>query len=132
MKPMMQSKELFENLSQFYGTEAYYYWSILFPKCVLTDGVKYLADNAECYWMIDTIASHIPSASHKDERCKDIQFWKFKKGTPGNPHKLTCEADTDQVVITKDFYSTDFPLDEITIYVQWNGKYWVFMLPSEY
>lgn len=129
MKSMMTAEELSDNLSGFNGTEVYHAGCVLFSKCVLTDGVKFLADNAECYWMIDAIASHIVSASKKDARCKDMQFWTFRKGTP---HKLICEADSDKVVITQEYEMTDFPLDEIKIWAAWNGRYWVLMLPSEY
>jgi hypothetical protein len=43
-------------LSNFTGTEKYHRIS---RRHLLTDGTKYLADEAECFWMMDAIASHL-------------------------------------------------------------------------
>jgi hypothetical protein len=43
-------------LSYFTGTEKYYRIS---RRHLLTDGTKYLAEEAECFWMMDAIASHL-------------------------------------------------------------------------
>jgi hypothetical protein len=43
-------------LSHFTGTERYYRIS---RRHLLTDGTKYLAEEAECFWMMDAIASHL-------------------------------------------------------------------------
>lgn len=119
-----------ESLEQFTGTESYHRWSALFRNCVLTDGVKYLADEAGAYWLMDAIASHIPTTARKDERLQDMQFWKLvvKNGKA----VLSCEADSgEKAVTTQRIPYTDFPLEEIKIWVQ-RGEHWVFMLPSEY
>ena len=42
-------------LSHFTGTEKYYRIS---RRHLLTDGTKYLAKEAECFWLMDAIASH--------------------------------------------------------------------------
>lgn len=43
-------------LAQFTGTERYYR---IAPKFLITDGVKYLADSASCYWLINAAVSHL-------------------------------------------------------------------------
>ena len=43
-------------LTQFIGTTGYYRIS---RRHLLTDGTKYLAEEAECFWMMDAIASHL-------------------------------------------------------------------------
>jgi hypothetical protein len=47
---------LLSNLAQFTGTTQYYQ---ITARTVLTDGAKYLADAAGCYWLMDAIASHL-------------------------------------------------------------------------
>ena len=42
-------------LSHFTGTERYYRIS---RRHLLTDGTKYLAEEAECFWLIDAAISH--------------------------------------------------------------------------
>ena len=58
---MKSPQEIKFNLDCFTGTENYYRWSVLFPDVVLTDGAKYLAEAADAYWLMDLLASHLPS-----------------------------------------------------------------------
>jgi hypothetical protein len=50
-------------LSHFTGTGRYYRIS---RRHLLTDGTKYLADEAECFWMMDAIASHLSEIGTDD------------------------------------------------------------------
>ena len=43
-------------LSQFTGTAQY--WRVA-RQFVITDGVKYLAETAACFWLIDAAISHL-------------------------------------------------------------------------
>jgi hypothetical protein len=56
MKNELNSEVLFSNLAQFTGTTQYYQ---ITTRTVLTDGTRYLADAAGCYWLMDAIASHL-------------------------------------------------------------------------
>ena len=44
------------SLTEFTGTGQLYKISDRF---VLTDGTKFLADQAHCYWLMDAVASHL-------------------------------------------------------------------------
>jgi hypothetical protein len=50
-------------LSQFTGTERYYRIS---RRHLLTDGAKYLAEQASCFWMMDAIFIHLVEIGTKD------------------------------------------------------------------
>ena len=50
-------------LTQFTGTEKYCRIS---RRHLLTEGTKYLAEEAECFWMMDAIASHLSEIDTKD------------------------------------------------------------------
>jgi hypothetical protein len=113
------------NLHQFTGTENYYRHLL---GIVYTDGVQYLAQEAGAYWLIDAIASwQIDPVILKDWMLQEIQFWKLQVNSD-NSAVLSCERDTDDVVLTQDIPFTDFPLESIKLYL--NHK--VLMLPSEY
>lgn len=119
-------------LRQFTGTAAYTRWSILFRNFVLTDGAKYLAENAGAYWLMDTIASHV--GRYKDE---GFVVAKLKRGFIGDTYfDLTLEDGNDNVLAHQAIEYSDFPLDEITLYVipqeMESGNAWVILLPSEY
>lgn len=113
------------NLQQFTGSETIYrHWlGILY-----TEGVKYLAEEAGAYWLIDAIASWQPSPQVKqDPMLQEIQFWKLRVN-PDNSAVLTCERDSDDVALTQEIEFTDFPLEEVRLYLSNR----VLMLPSEY
>ncbi len=88
--------------------------------------IQYLAEKAGAYWLIDAIASHQPQVL-KDSMLQEIQFWKLKVNADQTA-QLICERDTGDVFLTQDIGFTDFPLDEIKLYLV-SG---VLMLPSEY
>jgi hypothetical protein len=58
-------------LNQFIGTEKYYRIS---RKHLLTDGTKYLAEEAECFWMMDAIASHLCEIGQSGRLCCSEQL----------------------------------------------------------
>lgn len=119
---MLKSEGLEAQLSQFTGTQ--YYYKHLGLK--LTDGVKFLCEQAGAYWLLDAIASHQPEVM-KDPMLAGIQFWTLKVNLDKSA-VLVCERDTDDPVITQKIEYTDFPLERIQLYVQQG----VVMLPSEY
>ena len=63
MKEVERTGNLTAALAHFTGTERYYRIS---PRHLLTDGAKYLADQAACYWMFDAIASHLSEIGTSD------------------------------------------------------------------
>jgi hypothetical protein len=128
----MNKEEIINGLANFYGTENWHRFSPLFRKHLLTDGVKWLADNANCYWLMDAICSY-HSKCMKDPKgmLQNIQFWTLK--VDGNKATLTCERDTDDVAIIQKIEYTDFPLPEIKLYVQPMGDgHFCILLPSEH
>jgi hypothetical protein len=132
---MKNATELQNELSHFYGTESYHKLTI-FPGIVGTDGVAYLAKNAECFWLIDEIASaQIHPKIRRNERLQEMQFWQLnvndRKGV------LVCCEDEGKPVYEKEISYTDFPLASQKIWVAAGGDpdgklFKVMMLPSEY
>jgi hypothetical protein len=49
-KAMMDAETLLQNLQHFGGSEQYYRH---FLGLCYTEGVKYLAENAQCFWLLD-------------------------------------------------------------------------------
>jgi hypothetical protein len=126
----MSNKLTLMDLQQFTGTEQYHRWSPLFKNYAITDGVKYMCDKANAYWLIDAIASYYGDVI-KDPMLADMQFWKLKVN-PDKSAVLTCERDTDDVAITQKIPYTDFPLPEIKLWVAQGDEGYVIYLPSEH
>lgn len=110
-------------LTEFTGTERYYRIS---RRQLLTDGTKFLADQAHCYWMMDAIASHLMEIGTTDwfvvvkTKVRDARATMIYEDGNGHEHAR------------QEIPYTDFPLAEITLYACWDGEHWVIMLPSEY
>ena len=107
------------DLEQFTGTEQYYkHWMGLH----YTDGVKYMAEVAGAYWLLDIIASY--------RRREPLQIWTLKVNRESEPMAVvTMREDAGEPVkVRQEIPYTDFPLDEIKLYLI-DG---VILLPSEY
>lgn len=105
-----------EDLQHFTGTTQYFSHHL---GIMYTDGIQYLAVNAQAYWLIDAIASY--------KRKERFQVWKFK--VSDNKGVLTMVEDEGKPIkVKQNIKFTDFPLDEIEIWVV-DG---VMILPSEY
>lgn len=118
----MTPDELQAGLGQFYCSEVYYeHW---LGRLVYTEGVKFLAENAGAYWLLDAIASYQPQPEVASE---PFQIWtlvvKDRSGT------LSMRADSNRpVLVSQEIEFTDFPLPEFKLWLT-DG---VLILPSEY
>ena len=111
------------DLHQFTGTE-YWYRHPFKRSITYTDGVKYVAEKAGAYWLIDEI---VFAQMEKHIAAEEFQLWKLQVN-PDHTALLTCEDGNGTVVLTKQLYFTDFPMDEISFSFTNN----VILLPSEY
>ena len=110
-------------LTEFTGTERYYRIS---RRHLLTDGTKFLADHARCYWMMDAIASHLSEIGVAD------WFVLVKTTVKNAAAVIVYEDGNGHEHARQEIPYTDLPLSEVTLYACWNGEHWVIMLPSEY
>lgn len=126
------------DLRQFTGTEQWHRWSPLFPKVLLTDGAKYVAEHGGkhgAYWLMDAIASYQNSDPiKKNPELQRFQLWTLEVA-PDKTAKLTCRADSDLPAKIKQFIDyTDFDLTEFSMYCLPTGDQQTrtILLPSEY
>ena len=115
------------DLEQFTGTTQYYEntFGLRF-----TDGVKYLADTAGAYWLIDLVESwqtkHIVKVA-------PFQVWRLQVDLEKHRAVAECWTDTpddenSQLIAQQKIPYTDFPLAEIELFCI-DG---VLLLKSEY
>lgn len=113
-------------LNQFTGSETFYrHWQGLL---LYTEGVLYVAEKGNAFWLIDAIASYQHSAKiTEDKKLQEIQFWELQVKEDQSA-TLFCWRDSDDLAFTQEIGFTDFPLERIEFYLT-NS---VLMLPSEY
>jgi hypothetical protein len=93
-----------------------------------TEGVKYLADQAECYWLLDAIGSYQPQLK-ADPELRFFQVWQLR--VDNHSALLTCWPDSPgqgKPSVSQSIEFTDFPLPEIKLF--WSEG--ILMLPREY
>ena len=123
------------NLCQFTGDPERYRHSLA-RRVIYTEGVKFVAEQGEAYWLIDELAftivgGEIQRAGQSDPRILELHFWRLDVND--NSATLTARADSDvEPFYIKEIPFTDFPLDHIDIWAGFDGEHWTLYLPSEH
>jgi len=125
---MKSATEIRNNMAHAIGTEGYTRHP-LFRGFVSTDGVQQLANDADCFWLIDAIASY--------RRIEDFQFWKLFVDVENQSAVLTMQEDSDKPeLVRQEIEYTSFPLQSVEFYVELGSidgqnPIFVLMLPTE-
>ncbi|MFD2826018.1 DUF6876 family protein [Leeuwenhoekiella polynyae] len=124
----IQSKQIQEHLQRFCGSETCY--TIPMLKTRYTEGVKYLVEAANCYWLITDAAVITKSLKHKSYFLV-IHFKRFSKEVQARLHKeaqITYADGNGTILFQQDYELTDLPLDELRLFFVDD----MLMLPNEY
>lgn len=84
-----------------------------------SEGVKYIAENAGAYWLIDVVL--IASKFEKlQQKCQGLEFWTLN--VTDSVGELACtdggmDGEEAKVVYSEQIPYTDFPLAKITLYL---------------
>ncbi len=114
---------ILSELKGFTGSEHYY--KSTFGKLNLTDGINFLRNKLNCYWLIDIIESvqHL----NKIQENKEFILWKIEVKDGG--FIVTSRSDTNTPILYKQKGTyTDFKLNEFEFYQVGD----VILLKSEY
>lgn len=117
-------QEVLNALPHFTGTENYYEHRMFGGgRLLLTDGVKYISEEAGAFWLIDAIASY----QRKLRSYTGMQVWTLQRKNDCEFFLECTDGNSNRLVYQKIPFS-DFCLNSIT--------YWlcegVLMLKSEY
>jgi hypothetical protein len=109
-------------LAQFCGTTNHYlHWT---RKYRYTDGVHYLAETANAYWLIDAVVSHQHTPS---VRVETFQAWELKRNADES-WTLWATDGNDKCIAMQPIEYSDFPLSTIKLFLTDR----CLMLPGEY
>lgn len=123
-----QVNKIKAELQHFIGSESFYKIPLIGTR--FTDGIKYLADAAECFWLV-TDASVIAKSLMSKSNFITVDF---KRLSETEREESQCEAlinysdGNGHIFETHKYHVTDFPLDELRLFFI-DGT---LMLPSEY
>ena len=123
-----QVNEIKEGLQHFHGTEMFYQIPLL--KTRFTDGLKYLSEVAECFWLITDTSVIAKSLMNRSEFIT-IDFKRLdkeKQDFTGYEAEIIYSDGNDTILEKQRYSLTDFPLDELRLFFVND----TLMLPSEY
>ena len=123
---MKSPSEILHNLARFSGSTQFTRFSPLFPKLLATEGVIYLAEACQSYWLLDVVGSIMPLPNIKKEAFLTVVYNK-EKG------KVTVNDGNGNILYEQIVSSPTFPLNEIKLFVcDGEGGTRIVLLPSEY
>ena len=123
-KETITPTELETALDSFTGTTQWYRHS-LFRSFLYTDGVKYLAENAGAYWLLDLICGF--QYEFAKMKTQEFQVWKLSV-SEDNTAILVCQDGNYRTIHEHELEFTDFPLKEVEVWLSGSVLY----LPSEH
>jgi hypothetical protein len=95
-------------------------------RCLITDGAKYLADEAGAYWLLDAAAAYLLELGTSD------WFVLMRLVVTESQAVLSLEDGNGGVRASQHIQFTDFPLLEQMLYACWNSDHWVLMPTLRY
>jgi hypothetical protein len=123
-----RANEILDGLKQFNGSETIFQIPLL--KTKYTDGIKYLAEAAQCFWLV-TDASVIAKSLQSKSYFITIDIKRFSEQERGikKCDAIVTYSDGNDVLILEQKYGyTDFPLEELRLFFVDD----TLMLPGEY
>ncbi len=114
--------ELQEGLNQFTGAIVWYQ-PLLYPQFLYTKGVRYLATNADCFWLLDFIFSNQSLAIITEET---FQVWKIER--ENDKASITVSDGNGNIIEVFPLFNTFFPFKKYTLWCI-QGR---LILPTEY
>ena len=119
-------------IAQCYGSDQPYIKHSLVKRLVFTDSIRWIREAADCFWLIDAIASY-----QSELMQQPFQVWKFN--VVNKSGILTCEDGNGGELVRQEIEYTDFPLDKIELWCELGGygseanwtEAMILMIPSE-
>ena len=118
----MDQETLRAELRQFTGSTEFYRH---FTQLMYTEGVRFLAEQARLYWLIDAIASWQPHAL-RDPALREFQLWELR--ITETEAVVVCLRDSEDEAFRQKLEHADSALDYVRLYVEGG----TLLLPSEH
>ncbi len=119
-----QGLQLQNNLGYCTGSENLYYHSMC-KALNYTDGVRLLAKEGECYWLLDIVASVFKKLQGQEFNTIKLDVYRLGNGSTKAIFRI--EDGNNKLIYQQIIDYTDFPLDSIKLFYTNN----VLFLPSE-
>lgn len=128
----MNGDELKSGMRDFLGgSDHRYSYGGIFPWALITPGVKWLADEGQCYWLMDLIFSHQREIKKAHSERYYFQVWSLAVNEDRSC-VATCDDGDGLVMAQQEIEWTDFPMDSVKLYCCYEDDRAILLLPEEY
>jgi hypothetical protein len=119
-------------LASFAGSENIFSYN--HERCLVTytEGIKYLQDETNCLWLMDEIASCQTIEFRQQNILQVWQLTVFDFGLGHSSALLIFQTDGNSIPLVRSMRKCDFPLANLTIWVEVFAERIFMYLPSEY
>ena len=129
-------EQILKSLSGFIGSENFYKDNFCFRKSIYTDGFKRFMELCLCEWLYSDMSVYCSMKLLNKEDfiiCRIVKQDKTAEAFLYSDYSEDNEKFNKEHLLYKQKYSyTDFPLNEYSFYIVYNGEGYTFMLKSEY
>jgi hypothetical protein len=125
----MTPKELQSALAAFTGSDVLTRHGLT-RRILITQGIVFLAEQAQAHWLTDLIVSH---QADPRVRSEPFQVWTLAvdAATRSAVASMT-DGNSKRPVTRQEMPWTNIPLPEVTLWLVEEGDAWIMLLPSEY
>ena len=125
----MSPEELQSALAGFTGSDTLTRHGLT-RRILMTQGVVFLAKQAQAHWLTELIVAHQVDPR---VRFEPFQVWTLAVDAATRSAAATMtDGNSNQPITRQEIPWTDFPLAEVTLWLVQEGPTWVLLLPSEY
>ena len=117
------------DLGQFTGSEHLYAHPIS-KKLVYTDGIRYVAEQAGAYWLLDILALQVAGRAINDREPFGVVFLHVENGSASL--EVWDDVPVNRFLFQQNIEFTDFPEGRWKFYITWDGERATLMLTTEY
>lgn len=121
-KEQLTPTQILNMLDGFIGSEEFYR---IYPNVIITEGVKFLCDQAQCFWLIDCIYSY---QTIEKVTVEPFQVVDLTVDLDKHTGLIVVTDGNDVELMRQELEYTDFPLSKIRLYYTDNTV----LLPREY
>ena len=121
-KEQLTPTQILNSLHGFIGSEQFYR---IYPNVIITEGVNFLCDQANCFWLIDCIYSY---QTIKKVAVETFQVIDLTVDLANHTGLIVVTDGNEVELMRQELEFTDFPLSQIRLYYTDSTV----LLPREY
>jgi hypothetical protein len=126
-------QELEEIMNQSSGAGAHHELYPFYRTFIVTDGVKYFAEEAEAHWLIDIVGTHLPIIAKTEDYFFTVELNVNKEQKNEGIFAIFHEISGEKVrILRQNIPYVNLPSGQYKFFLFHEEEYFIMICPSEY